>query len=115
MKILILDDENLDMFLAKKQLERNYDVTGFTAHKDALTWAEQNDFDVALIDYYLGTYLTGPQVLEDLIKLKGPTFTAFLLTNYIDDSQVSSLKALGFKNVIFKPLTLENFVPHLNN
>lgn len=113
MKILIIDDENLDMFLAKKQLDRNYDVTGFTAHTEALAWAGQNNFDVALIDYYLGTYVTGPQVLQELVKLKGQTFKAFLLTNYIDDSQVESLKAQGFHNVIFKPLTLENFMPHL--
>jgi len=114
-KILILDDENLDMFLAKKQLERNYEVAGFTTHTDALAWAKQNDFDVALIDYYLGSYLTGPQVLQELIKIKGQSFKAFLLTNYIDNDQVDTLKAQGFHNVIFKPLTYENFAPHLTS
>jgi DNA-binding response OmpR family regulator len=54
LKILIVDDEELDLFINKKLLSLEFETEGFTTLKDAVNWARQNDFDVALIDYYLG-------------------------------------------------------------
>ena len=47
-------DEELDLFINKKLLSLEFETEGFTSLKDAVNWARQNDFDVALIDYYLG-------------------------------------------------------------
>lgn len=104
MKILLIDDEPLDLFIAKKQLSLEYDVTAFTTSKDSIQWAKENEFDVALIDYYLGPDV-GLDVLNELILIKSKTFKAFLLTNFVDPQQVLTLKSQGFDDVIFKPLT----------
>lgn len=113
MKILLIDDEKLDLFIAQKQLSFNFEVAGFTSLPESLTWAKDNAFDIALIDYYLADYVTGPQALAELRKIRGNTFKAFLLTNYIDQEQVDKLLREGFTAVIFKPLVPEKLMSML--
>ena len=114
MKILLIDDEPLDLFIAKKQLSMEFDVTGFTTSKESIQWAKENTFDLALIDYYLGPDL-GSDVLKELLAIKGKTFKAFLLTNFVDPQQVLKLKGEWFDDVIFKPLNTEKLNSHLSN
>ncbi|HEY9048607.1 MAG TPA: response regulator [Ohtaekwangia sp.] len=109
MKILLIDDEELDVFIAQRLLSLEYDITGITSHEQALHWAKENHFDVVLIDYYLNKGKLGNQLLRDLIAIKGPVFKAFLLTNYIDSKEHDKLKQDGFQGIIDKPLTLEKF------
>lgn len=114
MKILVVDDEELDLFINKKLLGLEFETTGFTSPKDALDWAKQNDFDVAVIDYYLENGIFAGNLLKDLIALKGSTFKAFVVTNYVDEKQAADLKQSGFTGIIHKPLTLEIFRKKLN-
>ena len=114
MKILVVDDEELDLFINKKLLSLEFDTTGFTSPKDALHWAQQNDFDIAVIDYYLENGIFAGTLLNDLIALKGPVFKAFVVTNYVDEKQTADLKQSGFTGIIHKPLTLEIFRKKLN-
>jgi CheY-like chemotaxis protein len=111
-KILLVDDEPLDLFIARKQLSLEFDVTAFTTSIESLQWAKENSFDVALIDYYLGPDL-GSQLLKSIVNEKGKTFKAFLLTNFVDPQQVLALKAEGFDDVIFKPLSIEKLKAQL--
>jgi CheY-like chemotaxis protein len=108
-KILVVDDEKLDLFISKKLLSLEYQVEGFTTTNEALQWAIENSFDVALIDYYLGPNLYAPTALKELLAVKGPTFRAFVLSNFVDDKQIRELKDSGFVDIIYKPLTLEKF------
>ena len=114
MKIVILDDESLDLFVAKKLLSLEFQVEGFTAIPEFLEWAKGNSFDVALIDYYLTPTELAPDVLKDLRAVKGDDFRAFVLSNYVDDNQVKQLKAVGFEGIIYKPITLDNFKEQIN-
>lgn len=109
MKILVVDDEKLDLFISKKLLSLEYQVEGFTSMTEALQWAGENSFDVALIDYYLGPNLYAHTVLKELLAAKGATFKAFVLSNFVDDKQILELKDAGFVDIIYKPLTLEKF------
>jgi DNA-binding NarL/FixJ family response regulator len=112
-KILIVDDETLDLFIAKKLLGLSYNVEGFTTLQETVLWAKSNSFDVVLIDYYLGPGLFAHHVLKELHALKGNTFRAFVLSNHVDESQTRELKAAGFADIIYKPLTLEKFNDYL--
>ncbi len=115
MKILILDDEELDLFINKKLLAIEFEVAGFTTIKDASNWAKQNDFDVALIDYYLAPGVYANHFLKELRSIKGNNFKSFVVSNYIDEKQSAELKAAGFTGIIYKPLTLEGFKEKLNS
>ena len=86
-----------------------FQVEGFTSLQDSLDWARQHNFDVVLIDYYLGTGLFAHHVLKELFALKGKTFKAFVLSNHVDDQQARELRDAGFASIIYKPITLEKF------
>lgn len=113
MKILIIDDESLDLFVAKRLLSLEFEVEGFSTLEEASTWAKDNSFDIALIDYYITPTLLAHDALRELRAVKGNTFKAFTLSNYVDPSQVNKLREAGFEDVIFKPLTLESFKERL--
>lgn len=104
-----MDDEELDLFINKKLLSLEFETEGFTNIKDAISWVEQNDFDVAVIDYYLGPGIFATDLLKQLIKIKGQTFKSFVVSNYVDGKQLQELKDAGFTDTINKPLTLEMF------
>ena len=109
MKILIVDDEPLELFISKKFLGMEFSVEGFNTVTDALEWAKNNSFDILVSDYYLGGGVHAHDVLNKLIELKGNTFQSFVLTNYIDSSKAEELKKMGFSGVIEKPLSLDKF------
>jgi len=108
-KILIVDDEHLDMFISKKLLSLEFEVEGFTNISEALSWAKDNVFDVVLIDYYLGPNLYAQDFLKQLTEINGASFKSFVLSNFVDDRQIKELKQAGFADIIYKPLTLEKF------
>lgn len=108
-KILILDDEELDLFIASKLLSLEFEVQGFTSLPEALQWVQQNSFDIVLIDYYLGTNLYAYDALKQILAVKPDITKAFVLSSHVDDSQYQELKKVGFKDVIEKPITLEKF------
>lgn len=115
MKILIVDDEQLDLFIAKKLLSMQFEVEGFTTLPEAVNWAKNNSFDVLLSDYYLGTGLHAQNVLKGIVAVKGKTFKAFVLSNHIDERQAIELKEAGFDGIIEKPLSLDKFKNILGN
>ena len=106
---MVVDDEKLDLFISKKLLSLEYQVEGFTSPAEAVQWAKDSSFDVAVVDYYLGQNLYAHTVLKELLDAKGKTFKAFVLSNFVDDKQIQELKAAGFSEIIYKPLTLEKF------
>lgn len=112
---MILDDEELDLFINKKLLALEFDVEGFTSVKEATNWAQQNDFDVAVIDYYLAPGVYANHFLKELKSIKGNRFKSFVVSNYIDDKQSAELKQAGFTDIIYKPLTLEGFKEKMKN
>lgn len=109
MKILIIDDESLDLFINQKLLSSDFEVVGFSSVNEGLPWIMANAFDVVLIDYYLSPGVFAHDALKRLQEIKGDTFMAFVLSNFVNGEQISNLKKAGFKDIILKPLTLEAF------
>ena len=107
MKLLVIDDEKLDLFIASKLLQEEFEVTGFTSPTEAFSWATTNSFDIAIIDYYLDNGILGVNVLKELRQKKGKAFKAILLTNHVEDDQLAQLKESGFDNIIYKPVSLQ--------
>lgn len=113
MKILIIDDEQIDLFITKKLLGTDYDVVGFTNLPDTLGWAQNNSFDLVLIDYYLAPGVYAHDALKELIAIKVSKFKAYVLSNYVDEKQAQDLKDAGFTDIMYKPLTVEKFKEYL--
>ena len=109
MKILIVDDETLPLFIAKKLLAIEYEVEGFTTSTEAIQWAKSNEYDILVSDYYLDNNLNAADLLKELQAIRGKNFKAYVLTNFIDDKIKEELIQLGFNGILEKPLTLEKF------
>jgi DNA-binding NarL/FixJ family response regulator len=109
MKILIIDDETLDLFISKRILGSEFQIEGFTTLAEALEWAKNNPFDILVSDYYLSKGQHAMDVLKAMIDLKGKTFKAYVLTNYIDDGKITELKQAGYDGIIDKPIVMEKF------
>lgn len=108
MKILIVDDELLDLFIAKTLLQTEFEVEGFTTIKECVAWATVNEFDAVLIDYYLDTDTLATHVLTALQNVRSaPIKNAFVLSNFVDSSQIKELRKAGFEDVINKPISLD--------
>jgi len=108
-KILIVDDEHLDLFITKKLLSLEFQVEGFTSLNEALQWSESNSFDVLLSDYYLGNGIHAHDVLKAIANQKTDPFKAIVLSNHIDEQQAQALRNAGFTGIIEKPITIEKF------
>ena len=113
MKILLIDDEELDVFISQKLLSLEFDTTGVSSYEQGLQWAKENHFDVVLIDYYLNKGKLGKELLKEVLAIKGPVFKPYLLNNYVDGHEYEGLKKDGFLAIIEKPLTLEKFKMNL--
>lgn len=109
MKILIVDDEQLDLFITKKLLGLQYEVEGFNQLSDAVLWASKNHFDVLLSDYHLSDGIQAFDVLTQIRVVKKDGYKAFVLSNHLDDQQANELKKAGFQGVLEKPITIEKF------
>jgi DNA-binding NtrC family response regulator len=107
-KILVVDDDPLELFLSLKIIRLEYQAEGFKTLPEALEWAKVNPFDVLISDYYISKQINAADVLKAFLEVKGKTFRAFVLTNYIDQSKVAALIEAGFDSVIEKPLSVEN-------
>ncbi len=115
MKILIVDDEQLDLFITKKLLGLQYECEGFTSLPEAVSWATSNSFDILVSDYYLGNGIHAHDVLKQIAAVKPSEFKAFVLSNHIDEQQASDLRKNGFHGIIEKPITVEKFNAILNS
>ena len=51
MKILIVDDEPVELFIAKRFLGMEFQVEGFNTMPDAIQWAKNNPFDILVSDF----------------------------------------------------------------
>lgn len=107
MKILIIDDEQLDLFISKKLLGLEFEVEGFSTLPETVEWVKKNNFDVLLSDFYLDKGVNAHQVLKEILAVKNKTFKAFVLSSHFDGKQIEALKATGYDGVIDKPLSLD--------
>jgi DNA-binding NtrC family response regulator len=113
-KILIVDDEQLDLFITKKLLSLQFEVEGFTSLPDAVSWATNNSFDVLVSDYYLGNGLHAQDVLKQISSVRPSGFRPYVLSNHIDENQATELRKAGFLGIIEKPVTVDKFNAIIN-
>jgi CheY-like chemotaxis protein len=107
MKILLVDDDSLEIFLALKILRMEFQAEAFKTVSEAVEWAKINDFDVLLSDNYVANNVQAADVLNALVAIKGKTFKSVVLTNHVDDQITATILAAGFDGIIDKPLSLD--------
>jgi PAS domain S-box-containing protein len=106
-RILYLDDEQSLVILAKRMLERmGYHVTGFNDAQDALEafTAAPQDFDLVLTDLSMPG-MSGMDVSRQILQIR-PDIPVLLATGYVRTEDVEEARAIGIREVIWKPQTI---------
>lgn len=107
MRILLIDDDTLELFLSLRILRMEFQAEGFKTLPEAIDWAKNNTFDLLLSDYYISNEVHAKDVLKAMIDLKGNNFKSIVLTNHVDEPTIAATKGAGFDGILEKPLSLE--------
>jgi response regulator RpfG family c-di-GMP phosphodiesterase len=102
--IILVDDEDMVVTSIKSflTLETDYEVVGFTAPADALTYIEENKVDVVVSDYLMPN-MDGISFLAKVKDLQ-PEATRILLTGYADkENAIKAINDVGLYQYIEKP------------
>lgn len=106
-RILYLDDEESLVLLAGRMLERmGYRVSGFTDSAQALAAFEAapGDFDLILTDLSMPG-ASGMDVAKAILSIR-PDIPILLATGYVRPEDVECARAIGIREVIWKPHTV---------
>ena len=106
-RILYLDDEDALVLLARRLLERlGYQVAGFSSASEALAAFEAgpDQFDLVLSDLSMPG-ITGIDVARRVLEIR-PGMPVLLASGYVRAEDVELARALGVREVIWKPTTI---------
>jgi PAS domain S-box-containing protein len=106
-RILYIDDEESLVLLAGRMLERmGYRVSGFTDAAQALAAFEAapGDFDLILTDLSMPG-ASGMDVAKAILSIR-PDIPVLLATGYVRPEDVECARAIGIREVIWKPHTV---------
>ena len=106
-RILYIDDEESLVLLAGRMLERmGYRVSGFTDSAQALAAFEAapGDFDLILTDLSMPG-ASGMDVAKAILSIR-PDIPVLLATGYVRPEDVECARAIGIREVIWKPHTV---------
>jgi CheY-like chemotaxis protein len=110
MHILIIEDQIVDQLIMRTLLEPSFEVTCKGSAKDAVDFALEQTFDVALINVMLETDMDCIDLLYDLQVIMHPSeFLAFAVTSHLEGERARRLMNAGFRGIIYKPFDLVSF------
>jgi CheY-like chemotaxis protein len=109
MHVLIIEDLKTDRYIFKKMLSPFFEVTTLSSAKEAITFAIDNTFDIAIINVMLDKDMDCIELLHDL-QFSQTHFLPYAITSYVDADREERLLEAGFKQVIRKPFELERFI-----
>jgi nitrogen-specific signal transduction histidine kinase/CheY-like chemotaxis protein len=107
-KILVVDDEQVIVDLARNNLEKlGYKVIAHTSSLEALEDFRSRfaEIDMVVLDLSM-PYMTGNILARELLKIK-PDLPILLWTGYSSKREESEAEKLGIKNILLKPVELE--------
>jgi CheY-like chemotaxis protein len=110
MKILFVDDIQVDRFVAKKILQDDFHVITLSSAVEAIAFAGSHPFDVALINVMLQYDLDCIALLRKLKLLSQTPFIAIAITCHIDEYRHDQVIRNGFEAVMHKPLNKSRFL-----
>lgn len=109
LRILIVDDEEeLVSALVERLKLRGFKATGVTRGEDALSFLEEEECDVVLLDVKMPG-LGGLEVIRR-IKEGHPGLEVILLTGHGSVKSVEEGMALGAFDYLMKPVKIDNLV-----
>ncbi len=110
-KILIIDDEApVAGVLSRKLKEHGFQVWNAYNVGEALFWAEEEQFDVILVDLILPG-VSGYSIIN---YLKEKTHSSiFAMTGYATENTIRDVELLGAQGLLIKPFDMGDFIQRI--
>lgn len=113
LKMLVVDDESNHIKLIKTySYLMHIEVRGFTNPFEALAWAEENDFDLASIDFRMAG-MNGIELTSRLRELHPNAYYVFMTAHQELTLAVDCMRA-GVSDFLQKPVRLDDFRMMIN-
>jgi DNA-binding NtrC family response regulator len=113
-KLLIVDDEKQFLeAIAARLRKRGFDVRAVSSGPEAITVAQQEQFDIALLDLKM-PHMDGGQVLN-VLKQEHKYLEAIILTGHGSLDSAVEMTKLGAFGYLPKPYELEKLVETLKD
>lgn len=109
MRILIVEDQELDQLILKSELQEDFEVMTVTSADEAIAFAVNNYFDLAIINVMIQSDMDCIELLHDLRVIAENEFTAFAITSHITEDRARRLMRAGFREIIQKPFDRDVF------
>lgn len=106
-KILIVDDEKLQLEIASNMLTKlGYRVEAVSSGENAIGYLQKHSVDLILLDMIMPKGLNGRETFEEIIKLH-PKQKAIIASGFAKTEDVEKTQELGAGEYLRKPYTME--------
>jgi CheY-like chemotaxis protein len=115
-RILYLDDEESLVFLARRLLDRmGYQTSGYTEASEALAAFRScpANYDLFITDLSMPG-ISGMDVAQEVLRIN-PNAMVVLASGYVRPQDVARARAIGIREVILKPNTVEELTSVVHN
>src|SRR6056297_2816432 len=105
-RLLIVDDSKINLVILSNQLTdlgfKNFQkaIDGLQAYQEL----QENDYDIAIMDIHMPG-MTGTEIVQRFRKQHPKKKTLFVALTGMDMSEAANLEALGFNDMLSKPLS----------
>jgi DNA-binding NtrC family response regulator len=114
MRILIIDEDEISLYITQKVLCPEFEVNGFHSIDEAKNWAKDNHFDILLANYTVYRDPLPVHAIKELKDINGGKFHSVIATTYIDPAQADQLLEKGYSNIFMKPISKAAFTEYFN-
>ncbi len=114
MKILLLEDDVVLCDVIEEYLSERYEVATTFSSDEALSMAEEEDFDLFIFDINVMGSMNGIELLKELRSFNDAT-PAIIITAYSDLEHLKSAFGSGANDFIRKPFELEELGVRIEN
>jgi DNA-binding response OmpR family regulator len=115
--LLILDDEELIIKCIEDRLKIenvNFDITGFTSSKEALSYISKNTVDIVILDYYIDE-MNGKNIVNEIRK-SNTKLPIWILSGHREDvPQDESFSKLNINGYIDKGANFKEIISQIKS
>ena len=104
-RLLYVEDDDTNIFVMERLMKNDLLITSVDSAAKCIETANNNDFDIILMDINLGNgSMDGVQLMNILKKEKGIKIPIIALTSYSHHHERTGFIELGFDRHVTKPI-----------